>query len=63
MNWTARTGYRRRGCAPGATAEDLARCEPLPGSRDVSEHSAGRDALLDACRRCYASLFTDCAIS
>ncbi len=34
-----------------------------PGSRRPSSTSRGEEELLDACRRCYASLFTDRAIS
>ena len=45
-----------------ATAEDL------PGASFAGQHETylnirGEAALLDACRRCYASLFTDRAIS
>ena len=35
----------------------------MPGSRKLSSIFAATTALLDACRRCYASLFTDRAIS
>jgi pyruvate,water dikinase len=59
-----RTGKRDADVAvrSSATAEDL------PGASFAGQHETylnirGEAALLDACRRCYASLFTDRAIS
>src|SRR5579871_5274484 len=59
-----RTGRRDGDVAvrSSATAEDL------PGASFAGQHETylnirGEAALLDACRRCYASLFTDRAIS
>jgi pyruvate, water dikinase len=59
-----RTGRRDADVAvrSSATAEDL------PGASFAGQHETylnirGEAALLDACRRCYASLFTDRAIS
>ncbi len=45
-----------------ATAEDLPDAS-FAGQQETFLNITGRDALLDACRRCYASLFTDRAIS
>lgn len=45
-----------------ATAEDLPDAS-FAGQQETFLNIEGRDALLDACRRCYASLFTDRAIS
>lgn len=45
-----------------ATAEDLPDAS-FAGQQDSYLNISGEDALLDACRRCYASLFTDRAIS
>jgi pyruvate, water dikinase len=45
-----------------ATAEDLPEAS-FAGQQDSFLNVAGPDALLDACRRCYASLFTDRAIN
>ncbi|KAK3986595.1 hypothetical protein QBC44DRAFT_401973 [Cladorrhinum sp. PSN332] len=45
-----------------ATAEDLPDAS-FAGQLESYLNIAGEDALLDACRRCYASLFTDRAIS
>ncbi|MGB3387388.1 MAG: phosphoenolpyruvate synthase [Pseudaminobacter sp.] len=45
-----------------ATAEDLPDAS-FAGQQETFLNIAGEDALLDACRRCYASLFTDRAIS
>jgi len=45
-----------------ATAEDLPDAS-FAGQQETYLNIRGRDALLDACRRCYASLFTDRAIS
>ncbi|WP_035805710.1 phosphoenolpyruvate synthase [Kitasatospora mediocidica] len=44
-----------------ATAEDLPEAS-FAGQQDTYLNVVGREALLDACRRCYASLFTDRAI-
>ncbi|MGW3046316.1 PEP/pyruvate-binding domain-containing protein, partial [Kitasatospora sp. NPDC001159] len=44
-----------------ATAEDLPEAS-FAGQQDTYLNVRGREALLDACRRCYASLFTDRAI-
>ncbi|MGD8815672.1 MAG: phosphoenolpyruvate synthase, partial [Acidobacteriota bacterium] len=45
-----------------ATAEDLPDAS-FAGQQDTYLNISGADALLDACRRCYASLFTDRAIA
>ncbi|MFM0136323.1 phosphoenolpyruvate synthase [Caballeronia grimmiae] len=45
-----------------ATAEDLPEAS-FAGQQESFLHIRGDKALLDACRRCYASLFTDRAIS
>jgi len=45
-----------------ATAEDLPDAS-FAGQQETFLNIRGPDALLDACRRCYASLFTDRAIS
>ncbi|KNB06141.1 pyruvate, water dikinase [Fusarium oxysporum f. sp. lycopersici 4287] len=45
-----------------ATAEDLPDAS-FAGQQETYLNVQGDDALLDACRRCYASLFTDRAIS
>jgi pyruvate,water dikinase len=45
-----------------ATAEDLPEAS-FAGQQETFLHVEGETALLDACRRCYASLFTDRAIS
>jgi len=44
-----------------ATAEDLPDAS-FAGQQETFLNVVGEDALLDACRRCYASLFTDRAI-
>ena len=44
-----------------ATAEDLPDAS-FAGAQETFLNMRGADALLDACRRCYASLFTDRAI-
>ena len=44
-----------------ATAEDLPTAS-FAGQQDTYLNISGDDALLDACRRCFASLFTDRAI-
>ena len=45
-----------------ATAEDLPDAS-FAGQQETFLNVSGESALLDACRRCYASLFTDRAIS
>ena len=45
-----------------ATAEDLPDAS-FAGQQETYLNISGREALLDACKRCYASLFTDRAIS
>ncbi|KAH6645635.1 hypothetical protein BKA67DRAFT_585908 [Truncatella angustata] len=45
-----------------ATAEDLPDAS-FAGQQETFLNISGDEALLDACRRCYASLFTDRAIS
>ncbi len=45
-----------------ATAEDLPDAS-FAGQQETFLNISGEDALLDACRRCFASLFTDRAIS
>ncbi|HEX6260229.1 MAG TPA: PEP/pyruvate-binding domain-containing protein, partial [Woeseiaceae bacterium] len=45
-----------------ATAEDLPEAS-FAGQQETFLNVRGERALLDACRRCYASLFTDRAIS
>ncbi|WP_374615050.1 phosphoenolpyruvate synthase [Sphingorhabdus sp.] len=45
-----------------ATAEDLPDAS-FAGQQETFLNISGEQALLDACRRCYASLFTDRAIS
>ncbi len=45
-----------------ATAEDLPTAS-FAGQHDTYLHIHGEEMLLDACRRCFASLFTDRAIS
>lgn len=45
-----------------ATAEDLPDAS-FAGQQESYLNISGEDAVLDACRRCYASLFTDRAIS
>ncbi|MEB3321937.1 MAG: phosphoenolpyruvate synthase [Synechococcaceae cyanobacterium] len=68
-----RAGYRRMGsgegtAAPAVAVRSSATAEDLPdasfaGQQETYLHIEGEEALLDACRRCYASLFTDRAIS
>lgn len=45
-----------------ATAEDLPEAS-FAGQQETFLNITGEDELLDACRKCYASLFTDRAIS
>jgi pyruvate,water dikinase len=59
--------YRRMGAASvavrsSATAEDLPDAS-FAGQQETFLNVHGEDALIAACRRCYASLFTDRAIS
>ncbi|PWY87123.1 phosphoenolpyruvate synthase [Aspergillus sclerotioniger CBS 115572] len=67
-----RSAYRRLSTKAGvenlsvavrssATAEDLPDAS-FAGQQESYLNIVGEDALLDACRRCYASLFTDRAI-
>jgi pyruvate, water dikinase len=54
--------------APDVAARSSATAEDLPeasfaGQQETYLNITGQDALLDACRRCYASLFTDRAIN
>jgi pyruvate,water dikinase len=68
-----REGYRALGRRAGsddpavavrssATAEDLPEAS-FAGQQETYLNIRGEDALLDACRRCFASLFTDRAIA
>jgi pyruvate,water dikinase len=61
---SARAGVADLGVAvrSSATAEDLPDAS-FAGQQETYLNISGEDALLDACRRCYASLFTDRAIS
>ncbi len=59
--------YRRLGC-PAVAVRSSATAEDLPdasfaGQQETFLHIEGEGPLLEACRRCYASLFTDRAIS
>src|SRR5436305_1157532 len=45
-----------------ATAEDLPEAS-FAGQQETYLNISGEDAVIDACRKCYASLFTDRAIS
>jgi len=66
------SAYRQLSARCGAPALDVAvrssaTAEDLPDASFAGQHESflnirGEDALLDACRRCYASLFTDRAI-
>ena len=60
----ARTGQPDLAVAvrSSATAEDLPDAS-FAGQQETFLNISGPDALLEACRRCYASLFTDRAIS
>ena len=60
----ARTSQRRPDVAvrSSATAEDLPDAS-FAGQQESYLNVAGEAALLDACRRCFASLYTDRAIS
>ncbi len=65
-----RRGYRELGngnrisvaVRSSATAEDLPEAS-FAGQQETFLNIRGEEALLDACRKCYASLFTDRAIS
>ena len=59
--------YRQLG-SPSVAVRSSATAEDLPdasfaGQQDTFLHIEGEAALVEACRRCYASLFTDRAIS
>ena len=59
--------YRQLG-SPSVAVRSSATAEDLPdasfaGQQDTFLHIEGEAALLEACRRCYSSLFTDRAIS
>ncbi len=59
--------YRQLGC-PAVAVRSSATAEDLPdasfaGQQETFLHIEGEGPLLAACRRCYASLFTDRAIS
>ncbi|MEI6031609.1 MAG: phosphoenolpyruvate synthase [Synechococcaceae cyanobacterium ELA739] len=59
--------YRQLG-SPAVAVRSSATAEDLPdasfaGQQETFLHIEGEAALLEACRRCYASLFTDRAIS
>lgn len=60
----ADAGDERLGVAvrSSATAEDLPEAS-FAGQQETFLNVVGKAALLDACRRCYASLFTDRAIA
>jgi pyruvate,water dikinase len=61
---SAKTGVEslRVAVRSSATAEDLPDAS-FAGQLESYLNISGKDRLLDACRRCYASLFTDRAIS
>jgi pyruvate, water dikinase len=61
---SAKAGTKDLGVAvrSSATAEDLPDAS-FAGQQETFLNISGEDALLNACRRCYASLFTDRAIS
>lgn len=61
---SARSGHGEADVAvrSSATAEDLPDAS-FAGQQETFLNIRGKAALLDACRRCYASLFTDRAIS
>ena len=61
------TAYRQLG-SPAVAVRSSATAEDLPeasfaGQQETFLHIEGEGPLLEACRRCYASLFTDRAIS
>jgi pyruvate,water dikinase len=60
--------YHELGAAPAVAVRSSATAEDLPeasfaGQQETYLGVRGDDALLDACRRCFASLFTDRAIA
>jgi len=62
-----RKAYRALG-SPAVAVRSSATAEDLPaasfaGQQETFLHIEGEGALLEACRRCYASLFTDRALS
>ncbi len=61
---SARAGVKALAVAvrSSATAEDLPNAS-FAGQQETFLNVSGERALLDACRRCYASLFTDRALS
>ena len=64
----AELARRRGGEAPAVAVRSSATAEDLPGASFAGQQETflnvrGEAALLEACRRCYASLFTDRAIS
>jgi pyruvate, water dikinase len=73
MEQEVRAFYRQLGervgqAAPGVAVRSSATAEDLPeasfaGQQETFLNVVGEEALLDACRRCYASLFTDRAIA
>ncbi|KAK7889954.1 hypothetical protein LTR67_008418 [Exophiala xenobiotica] len=64
QEFSAKAGTKNLGVAvrSSATAEDLPHAS-FAGQQETFLNISGEDALLNACRRCYASLFTDRAIS
>ncbi|NKE46286.1 phosphoenolpyruvate synthase [Roseomonas frigidaquae] len=61
-------GQRQKEDAPSVAVRSSATAEDLPtasfaGQQETFLNVRGETALLDACRRCYASLFTDRAIA
>src|SRR5216110_2211068 len=58
--------YKKRALAvavrSSATAEDLPEAS-FAGQQETYLNISGEDAVIDACRKCYASLFTDRAIN
>jgi pyruvate, water dikinase len=64
----AELGRRRETSDPAVAVRSSATAEDLPeasfaGQQETFLNVSGADDLLDACRRCYASLFTDRAIA
>jgi pyruvate, water dikinase len=62
---SSRLGYEKNtdvAIRSSATAEDLPDAS-FAGQQDTYLHIVGAEAVLDACRKCFASLFTDRAIS
>ncbi len=58
----AQLAHRDVAVRSSATAEDLPEAS-FAGQQETFLHVTGVDALLEACKKCYASLFTDRAIS